>query len=124
MAWKTYFWILAALLAVKYAAILPMQAAVYQYFDHPTPIVALAGLFGYAYKKQIIHANFWKIWFFLVLAWEAVYTIFLADWTVIEKHGLAVALAAKLLSFAIIAPGYVALYLYGFRSRELWESSE
>jgi len=58
IGWKIYFWFVAALSALKYISFF-FDGSFCQYLTHPIPIVPLAGLYGYAYPKEIIGDVFW-----------------------------------------------------------------
>ena len=118
MGWKIYFFILTGLLLVLYAITFsgPLEGVLH-YLDVPISTVALVGVYGYAFKKPIGHHNLWKIWFFVIVLWDGFYNLIPPESAVFKP----VDLVAILIGYGIIIPGYVALYLYGFRSQPLWE---
>ena len=118
MGWKIYFCILTGLLLVLYAITFSGSVmGVVHYLDVPISLVALVGVYGYAFKRPIGHHNFWKIWFCLIVLWDAFYNLVLPEPAVFQPADL----VAILIGYGIIIPGYIALYLYGFRSQRLWE---
>jgi hypothetical protein len=120
MVWKIYFWVLTVLLVVLYVLTLSSSdVAVYYYLDVPVSVLGLVGLYGYAFKKRLVHANFWKVWFIIVVLWDIFFNLVLPARALIEMQDIIVLVICG----AIIIPEYVALYLYGFRSRALWSST-
>ncbi|MBN1932656.1 MAG: hypothetical protein JW786_13720 [Desulfobacterales bacterium] len=119
--WKIYFWFVAALLALKYVSLFFIDESFYKYFTRPIPIIPLAGLYGYAYRKTIIGAVFWKIWLFLILILEVVYHIIVGR-TILSQQDIVFAIILRSILFVIMLPEYIALYFYAFKSQELWES--
>ena len=120
MAWKVYFWFLTAVLVALYALTFSQSApAIYNYLDIPISLIALIGLYGYAFKKPIGHYNFWKIWLVAVVLWDISFNLVLPGRTVADPLNM----AFFLIWSAIILPEYVALYLYGFRSQPLWHGA-
>ena len=89
------------------------------YFDLPISIVALVGLYGYAFRKRIGHPNLWKVWLVVIVLWDMFYNLFLSGWTHLELPDM----VAFLLAYGILFPEYFALYMYGFRSGELWQNT-
>ena len=79
-------------------------------------INGLAGLFAYAYKMKLVSANFWKICFVLNVMWDLIYNTILQDITL--------PLVEVLLVVAVCLPIYVALYLLGFKSANLWKTEK
>lgn len=120
MVWKIYFCCLTALLVVLYVITFSTPVkGIPTYLDVPISVVALVGLYGYAFKKRIGNDNFWKMWFFVIVLWDAFYNLVLPEWAVFQP----VDLVAILIGYGIIVPGYLALYLYGFRSQPLWKDT-
>ncbi len=58
MAWKIYFWLLIMLLGYSYYELFGGDTQFYDYFDLPISLIAIFGLFGYAYKKKIFNEIF------------------------------------------------------------------
>jgi hypothetical protein len=88
--------------------------------DIPISLIALVGVFGYAYKRKIIGERFWQFWLFVAIGWDILVHGALEDFSDLGEIstieiGIGLAVAALL-----ILPQYIALYLYGFRSTALW----
>ncbi len=105
MGWKIYSWVLAAILGLAYFTILLGTVTAPKIIDIPISLVALVGLFGYAYKKKIGTKLFWQIWLILLILWDILYNFFLMRYPDIP-NGL---VAAGILIFL---PEYIALYNY------------
>ncbi len=127
MGWKIYFWVLTGILILTYSDIFFNDPIVYDFIDLPITITAMVGLFGYAYKKCIAHAGLWRKWFFIIIVWDLLYNLYfrvdlLKEATVHEQPlPLAFWIILFLVASVIILPEYIALYLYGFRSKQLWD---
>ena len=126
MGWKIYFYCLTLLLVSLYVLtftyLLPDTSAAMKialYVDLPISIVALVGLYGYAFRKRIGHPNFWKVWLVVVVLWDMFYNLVLSGWTHLELQDM----IAFLLAYGILFPEYFAIYMYGFRSGELWQNT-
>ena len=63
---------------------------------------------------KLVSAIFWKIFFVLNVMWDLIYNTILQDITL--------PLVALLLVIALCLPIYVALYLLGFKSANLWKN--
>lgn len=113
MGWKIYSWILVGCLAIAYYDIFSEAAKIQDILDIPISLVALVGLFGYAYKKKIGKKQFWQFWLLLLIAWDILYNFFLKRYPDISSSLVAV-------GFLIFIPEYIALYKYSFTQRFQW----
>jgi hypothetical protein len=124
MFWKIYSVVLAAILLPSYVMVMGASFAPWDFMDMVVAVGALMGFFGYAYKFRIISMNLWKFYFFLIISWDLFYNIIISmilDLAVNLPGAPKATWLDVLFSFAIIAPEYVALYHYGFKSESLWE---
>lgn len=126
MGWKIYFCsltlLLAALYVLSFTYFLPNASPsmkIAHYLDLPISVIALVGLYGYAFRKRIVHPNFWKVWLVVIVLWDMFYNLVLSGWTHLELPDMAV----FFLAYGILLPEYFALYMYGFRSEELWQKT-
>ena len=110
--WKIYFLLMCVLLAVIKVQTLSLGLSIESCIDTVISMSALAGLYGYAYQKKIMNRLLWKIIWVLVMLW------FVLTLATMQNN---VHLLSIIIGAIIIAPKYIALYLYGFRSDELWE---
>ena len=124
MGWKIYFWVLFLLLIIAYAMILTTSPTFWDILDPIVSFVALAGVFAYAYKKKIFSANFWKTWFVVIIIWDLTYNIVLTEYLgVAQDIGSSLEEGTPIdhiLSILIIIPEYIALYLLGVKSPDIW----
>ena len=82
----------------------------------------MVGVFGYAYSRPIGQRRWWVAWLPIQVSWDAFVTF------VLGPQGLAYAMpdaepltaAENLGAVLILVPLYSALYLYAFRSPQLW----
>lgn len=126
MGWKIYFIALLTLTIGAYIA----AFSDFDYIDIPLNMISMIGLFGYAYKRRFFFRGFWKYWLFVIIFWDSLH-LFLSikhswinDRESIELAGhnfiVAIIIGAAI-GLAIFLPGFIALYLYGFRSKDLWD---
>lgn len=121
--WKVYFWIFAFIVVSGYSATLAKKTAFYLYFDILLSIVGLVSLWCYAYEKRILRPNFWRLFFCLFLPWNVINMIYGPFYVDSELVGQSDQFYAKLIPAAISLPAYIALFLYAFRSKEIWNES-
>ena len=115
MGWKIYSWFILLAVVAGYAeALITEPITILFSVDLIVTINSLAGLFAYAYKMKLVSAIFWKIFFVLNVLWDLIYNTILQDITL--------PLVALLLVIALCLPIYVALYLLGFKSANLWKN--
>jgi len=117
MGWKIYSWFFLLVVAAGYTeALITEPKTILFSLDLIVTINGLAGLFAYAYKMKLVSANFWKICFVLNVMWDLIYNTILQDITL--------PLVEVLLVVAVCLPIYVALYLLGFKSANLWKTEK
>jgi hypothetical protein len=82
------------------------------------------GLYGFAFRRAFIKQVLWKVFFVIVLVAEVVYPAYLAfiEWPLVEEEGVPIFGIASLIALALMVPYYVALFLYGYMSGELWRA--
>jgi len=118
MGWKIYSWFFLLVVAAGYTeAFITEPKTILFYLDLIVTINGLAGLFAYAYKMKLVSANFWKICFVLNVMWDLIYNTIL-------QNNTSLSLVEELLVLALCLPTYVALYLLGFKSVNLWKTEK
>ena len=113
MIWKLYLWLFTSLIAASWIQLGFVELTVHDMIDFPLTALGLLGLFGYAYRRQIGIATIWRVLAVVLLVWNVYYN--LHEWPTLRESAKALAVAA---------PCYVALVLYGYRSRALWSGVE
>jgi hypothetical protein len=127
--WKVYFVFWLALSGVIVWVSFAFQEEIgpwetYDYIAAALWPVGLLGLYGLAFRRRLGKANYWKVIFLIIFAIEVVYpgVEFVREWPFVsqeESNGLAFFLLAGLI---LVAPYYIGLYLYGWRSEPIWRS--
>ena len=90
-------------------------------------IICMTGLFGFVYKKRIIANWFWIIFFiFIVLydGWEFCQEMILENNRYgehAEETGTLDFIISIVFDPILSVIFYIALFLYGFRSKEIWK---
>jgi hypothetical protein len=123
LGWKVYFGFVALLTAIGVmvegvAWMQPLDALSYS-----GALVSLCGLFGYAFSRRIGTFQFWRIWLLVALLFDVLYE------TLLTELGLANQIPGSeplqpvewVVIIPLILPVYFGLYLYGYRSPELWQ---
>jgi hypothetical protein len=127
MFWRVYSVVLALFLLPAYSVIMKASPGIFDYVDMIVSVGALMGFIGFAYEFRIISMSLWKFYFFLVIGWDVFYNIFISmifDLAVHLPNEEKTSWIGVAVSFALIVPEYVALFLYGFKSEPLWEGVE
>ena len=126
LLWTVYFWISALLvvgsaIARVYLYFTREIVTVYDLIESLVSVIAIVGLFGFAYQTPLATPAFWKVvWFFLVLTWIG--SFFAAkNVEMIESVGLAKGSAIIALVSILGVPTLVGLFFYSFRSAILWD---
>lgn len=121
--WKTYFWSIGLLAvgAIVFDVYQQRRVETFDVIDYATWVLTLAGVFGFAYSKALLHKLLWQVWLPLAIGWDMV--------TLTRQHltGPSATDPVSLVFVLVIVgvlfvPEYVALYLYGFRSDALWSA--
>jgi hypothetical protein len=123
MIWKIYFFILSLLYtAYMVAAILypeAMELESIDYFDLGFALLALVGVFGYAFRRTVLSKNVWKLYLPFIILWDIGFATLRNEW--IGGKDLMYEIMALIIIVLTLIPQYVALFRYGFRSAQLWE---
>lgn len=126
--WKVYFFLALALtvagLVVPFIADDDQNMAWWEWIYIPLYVVQILGLFGFVFWRRLGVPPVWQVVFFASLAYEA-WDLFSAA-TNPELEGTGYTGLVVMVNTAILAlqvPMLIALFLYGFRSRELWNGA-
>jgi hypothetical protein len=129
LGWKIYFWIIAVLTVLALAFQVAGSLGVELLADEPLgaldavsyaiAAVTLVGVFGFAYSKALLQRRLWQAWLPVVVLAD----IYFFGYEVLYPElGDLIGMITVVVFYAILSvPQYIALYLYGFRSSELWE---
>lgn len=121
--WRIYFWFLAVVVGFLFGGSITQGLTVIKLVDVPVSLIALAGLFGFAYQKPLWISAFWKVWLPFTVVWDT-FANFLRN-GVSGLHDLStIEIAFVVAVFYLLFLGeYVALFLYGFRSEGIWSKT-
>jgi hypothetical protein len=131
IGWRIYAWAYIAMLSLAHLSIVRAGATAFDLLDIPLSLCAASGVLGFAYQWRIGSPVFWR-WFLIpFVAWELTYNVVLGAWLGIAQHEsyvrpmsthpLATVVLVGLVA-ALALPSYMALFRYGYRSAELWQS--
>jgi hypothetical protein len=108
VGWKVYAFLLSGFF---FAGYIYLFLADFQAFVVPDCLMSgfgLVGLFGYAFRRRLLHA---RVWVFCA--------IILPVWDLISNFVYEVSPAGTVFAIAVLLPKYVALWRYG-HSSEIW----
>ncbi|MCU7920517.1 MAG: hypothetical protein KZQ95_19500 [Candidatus Thiodiazotropha sp. (ex Epidulcina cf. delphinae)] len=122
MIWKIYFFVLLLLYAIYVAAAIlypeVMRLEIVDYIDLGFAMLALLGVFGYAFKKAVLNQSVWKVYLLFIILWDISFTVLRDEW--IGGEDLMYEILSLVIMALILIPQYVAIFRYGFRSKQLW----
>jgi hypothetical protein len=129
MLWKIYFGILA-LLNVGGWVTLPILGAdaTYPWADYVMTAVnsvQVVGLFGFAFRRPILTARFWRVVFpIFVLNLVATVVVIAVRFRLARDGQIAAAVAlASPIVLLIYLPAVIANYRYAFRRHDIWKQA-
>ena len=123
--WKIYFFISLITLLVSpfYYVLEPSTFKIKDAIDYIVWSIGLLGLFGFAYQRRTINVLFWKVWFFILVVWDTSFTINSFFEEPVKFDGLSIFIAAMIF-IVLILPQYFAIYLFGFKSAQIWNRNQ
>ncbi len=119
MFWKIYAIVMTVILLIAYFFTFRYGMQTLDYVDLPVSIIALIGVYGFAFRIRLISYWIWRVWLLVVLGWNGYYNFYDALISVPEYSPFI--LTGMVLAFVVLVPEYIALFLYGFRSSSLWD---
>lgn len=119
---KLYFAMLATLLLTQMAVSLAVAPPL-RLLGVAMLASALPALFGYAYRRRIGRAWLWQLWFPASVVGAVIAPVDLLLRLTPPLLALRYPLAAQLYAHLFALPLVGALYLYAFRSPEIWRRS-
>lgn len=123
--WKVYFF-LAVVLTIGYFVAPHLiddttEMGWLEWALIPLSAVQLLGLFGFAFERRVSVQGLWRLVFIASIAYE------IWDWysvmTMPDVVGSGIFLIGIGVAVLLEIPMLIALFLYGFRSRELWRAA-
>ena len=118
IGWKSYFVLLSLLYVGTLASILAdsSPSSLFHYVDSFISGVALAGVFGYAFRKKLLHERFWCVLLPIFVVWD----IWFNKNAYPEGFPSLTHQIVYVMLWIFIFLEYFALYLYGYRSKDIW----
>jgi hypothetical protein len=113
IGWKIYFIILSFLLLIAYFDIISKGSTFFDYLDIIISLIALLGLFGYSFRKQIFEMRLWQTWLFVIVNWDILYNLVLTHTLGVAQNNIKLGFIEYIISVFMVLPEYIALYLYG-----------
>ena len=95
-----------------------MELEAVDYIDFVFAAFSLVGVFGFAFKKTVLSQSTWKVYLPFIILWDISYSALRDEWVGGEE--LIYETMALGLMALILIPQYVAIFRYGFRSKQLW----
>ena len=121
MFWKIYFWILAVTLPLYHYGM--GFHRIWEILDFLVNIIFILAVFGFCWEKAIFKRIFWKVFGPVFILWVAVYTFLIPELPKLSEIEMPNGMKNFdfFFSLAITILGIIVLYLYGYRSFDLWK---
>ena len=120
LVWKVYFFLLLVISIFGNGVVASKTPRAADYADVVFSLVAVVGIFGFAFQMAIGGAAFWRVFFLFDLAWLVVYNVVLSLWLGRAQPGVPKTPLAYAVGLAVFLPSFWGLYSYAFRSNHLW----
>jgi hypothetical protein len=130
-AWKFYFWFSLVGFFAGLVLELKMEATESNLTDtllsiatYVVEVIALVCLYGFAWQLKVGNKLFWAVFFFVSVGFFG-YTVGYEFWSGVEElieAGYFIYFLLGLM-FLLLAPQFLANYLYAFRSKHLWANA-
>jgi hypothetical protein len=120
--WKYYFWVVLALDVISF--VMPLERRVWEMVEIGFFLVALLGLFGFCWERQLLTRLFWQIFFVAFLCWIPMYFFVLPPVSIqagLGKTSTATAFMLAAVTVGVHIPLFAALFMYGFKRGDIWE---
>lgn len=118
--WKVYFCFLTAVVLVFLGGSITGPVSAIKIIDIPLSLIALAGLFGFAYQKSILMKTFWKVLLPVVVVWDLFANFLWNGVSGLRDFAWLEIVFVIAVYYVLFSAEYAALYLYGFRSKKIW----
>ena len=117
-AWLMYAPIGGMALVAPQMLTLEGAPTVFDFFDVPVTGVAMAGFLAFLLRVRLLRSGFWKKVFPLLIGWDILHTLILGQVLGVAQHH--VAWDERVGWTLTLLPTYFALFLYDYRSSQLW----
>lgn len=114
--WRLYAILLGIGLLFMYVTVLLSSFRPVYLVDLPITVAAYIGLLGYSLQCRIGRRPFWRLLGVVFVCWELLFNFVLSAES-LKEVGVT---TAALFMLILLLPEYVALWLYGHRSSEIW----
>jgi hypothetical protein len=118
LLWKVYTWMLGTLMFWNYISMTPFPNGWY-YADFALTMFGFSGFVMFVYKRKFLLPWIWGVWAFLMMGWD-IYVNFFAPAFASPSLTVAERVVTALLFILLLLPEYIGLFLYAFRSRDIW----
>lgn len=126
MFWKSYFWVISILMTLHHLAVYDLAGGfsrIWEVANITVDIVSMIGLFGFCWEKRIFYQLFWRIFLPVCIIWCVIYTNFIPELQEIAEITTPQIFDTfdMVFSHAIFILLIIALFLYAFKRRYIWE---
>jgi hypothetical protein len=93
-------------------------------------LIGILGIIGFIAKKRMMSKSFWKLFLYASIGWRIYLELTILDIykSVFDNRTIVFAIISAfiflLVDFILYIPMYRALFLYSYRSDDLWKSDE
>jgi hypothetical protein len=122
--WKIYFWVLAITLSLYHYGM--GFHRIWEILDFLVDSIFVLAVFGFCWEKAIFKKIFWKCFLPVFILWVAISSCFIPELPNLSEIKLPNGMKTFDLFFSLTITilGFIVLYLYGYRSFDLWESDQ
>jgi len=112
MFWKIYCWFIIIFMSLGYLT--GQIRGLIGVIDLVLSSLMFLGLYLYSYKKYLFTTLFWRIYFFVYIAWDLSYNFYVIPNYYHESWNL-----FAIIIYLLVIPTYVSVFLYAFQFRSL-----
>jgi hypothetical protein len=112
--WRVYAFFLTGSLLLSYAYAGATDPRPVLVLDVAFSVIGISGLFGFAYRKRVLHPHVWMAAAVLLPIWDALINFVLYRPQDADPASVSV-------SLLLLVPQYLALWRYGHSSPDVWD---
>ena len=117
--WKVYFWFMVASNAGFLWKVISRPTLMYA-IDAAFNALTLVALYGFCFNRKLGFQKYWKVAFFIAVI-QAVFFSMKEIFSEMIRLDLSAVIVGVIIGLALIVPIYVAMYLYAFKSDDIWK---
>jgi len=127
--WKIYFWFAVVTTFPSFLVLIPPR--LWEFVELALFLVAAVGLYGFCWQKRVVSQSLWKFFLPCYVVWNVMSYYFIPKHPNVVKFYEFTSDVPPIMDYlepfifwVLVMPLFAALWLLGFRSKELWSSNE